>query len=474
MAVISSLGAGSGVLTPDKIDIYKNAEIGAKIVPMTKKIDKLKEQEEAMTNLITLTATLKTAVVDLSDEAVFEKRKVTVNGNDLTVQSNDGVAVQDMEIKVNQLAKIDINQSKGFDSETSSVVDSDTSMTIDIDGDSYDIDVKSGTTLEELRDKINEATEGKVIASILNTGGDKPYSLILKSSETGANQAITVTYGDTDGDGTANENPDDDFLGLNNVQTAQDAEFVYNGITINRSKNLVDDLIVGVKIELTGDSGESNYVSIKQDKEAIADMIDEFVQSYNAWNSKIAELTKFDPDGKSTGVFQGDSTIRMLQTDVKDALFDSSVDSATKNVVVRKDENGNTTGVDVYDANFRGMLGIEVNQIGILTFDRSEFLEEFDKNSQKLQDDVVARFGKLNESLKRATDSNSGYLKNYEDQLKREEDSLTEQKDSSLKFIDKKYEIMAMQFAAYDKMISDFNAQYGALQMAIDTQLASK
>jgi len=474
MAVISALGAGSGVLTPDKIDIYKNAEISAKINPMVKKIDKLKEQEEAMTNLITLTATLKTAVVDLSDETVFEKRKVTINGKDLTVESNDGVAVQDMEIKVNQLAKIDISQSKGFDSETSSVTDSDTSMTIDIDGESYDINISSGTTLEELRDKINEATEGKVVASILNTGGSKPFSLILKSSETGANQEITVSYGDTDADGTANENPDDDFLDLNKVQTAQDAEFIYNGITINRSKNLVDDLIVGVKIELTGDSGESNFVSIKQDKEAIADMIEEFVQSYNAWNSKVTELTRFDPDGKSTGIFQGDSTIRMLQTDVKNALFNSSADSTTKNVVVRKDENGNTTGVDVYDANFRGMLGIEVNRTGILTFNRSEFLEEFDNNSQKLQDDVIARFGKLNESLKRATDSNSGYLKNYEEQIKREEDRLTEQKDSSLEFIERKYEVMVMQFAAYDKMISDFNAQYGALQMAIDAQLARK
>jgi len=467
--MLSSLGVGSGVLTYDMIDKMKSYDIQAQIDPMTKKIDKLKEQEDAMTNLITLTATLKTAVVDLSNDAIFEKRKVTVNGNDVSVTSNDGVAVQDMEIKVNQLAKIDINQSKGFESETSSVVDRDTTMTIEIDGDSFEIEVENGTTLEELRDQINESTDGKVIASILNTGGDKPYRLILKSAETGEEQSISVSYDDHNDD-----TDDDDFLSLENVQSAQDAKFNYNGVDITRAKNLVDDLIVGVKIELKGDSGDSNFVSIKQDKEAIADMIDEFVQSYNTWNSKISELTKFDPDGKSTGIFQGDSTIRMLQTDVKNGLFNVTSDTTAKNVVVRTDENGNTTGVDVFDSNFRGMLGIEVNKTGILTFNRSEFLKEFDKDPQKLQDDVIARFENLNDVLKRATDSNTGYLKNYEDQLKREEDSLTEQKESALEFIDKRYEIMAMQFAAYDSMINSFNTQYNSLQMAIDAQIHSK
>ena len=125
---LSALGVGSGVFSMDTIDQMKNLDIKAQVDPMTKRLDKLKEQEDAMTNLITLTATLKTVAVDLSDDTAFQKRSVSVNRKDVAVTANDGVAVQDMQIKVNQLAKIDINQSKGFSSEDSSVTSSDTTI----------------------------------------------------------------------------------------------------------------------------------------------------------------------------------------------------------------------------------------------------------------------------------------------------------------------------------------------------------
>jgi len=450
LGALSSLGIGSGTLTYDIIDKLKNADTASMITPIDNKLSEVKDKESALTTITTLTATLKTAVVDLADSTFFEKRKVTVNGKDVTVKANDGVAVQDINLKVSQLAQTDIKQSKGFTSETSSVVDKDTTMTIDINGNSYNIDVKAGTTLEELRDQINETTEGNVVASILNTGGDTPYSLILKSSETGSSQAITVSY-DADGDSTTN----DDFLNLTNVQDAQDAKFNFNGIDITRSKNTVDDLIVGVTFELTGASGEDNRISIQRDVEGIADMVSEFVSAYNNWNSNLTEVTKFDPDGGTSGVFQGDSTIRRLLSDVKYALFNSEVDGKGA-----------------------GTYGITVNQDGILSFDRVAFIDELNSNPEQavkvFTSDIGGVFSSLNDTLKNATDTSTGYLGIFEQQLKTEEDHLSDERERSLEMLNKKYDIMAMQFAAYDEMINNMNSSYQSLQMAIDTQLASK
>jgi len=452
---LSSLGAGSGTLTYDIIDKLKDADIAAMVKPIDRRINTTKEKESALDNITTLTATLKTAVVDLADDTFYEKRKVSVNGEDVTVESNDGVAVQDIEMTVSQLAKIDVNQSKGFDSETSSVTDSDTTMTIEIDGNSYELDVDAGTTLEELKDMINEATEGNVVASILNTGGSEPYSLILKSSETGADQAISVSYGDTDGDGTANENPDDDFLSMTNVQAAQDAKFEFNGIEVTRSSNEIDDLIVGVTFTLNDESGEKNLISIKRDNEGIADMVNEFVSSYNSWHSKMTEVTKFDPDGKASGVFMGDSTMRRLLGDVTYALFTSEIDGKGA-----------------------GTYGIEVSKDGILSFDRDVFLDEFESDPEEaieiFTSDIGGVFSSVNDALEMAVDSTDGYLKLYEDQLKRDEDRLSEERDKSLDMIDQRYEIMAMQFAAYDEMINTMNISYQSLQMQINMLIASK
>jgi len=450
LGALSSLGIGSGTLTYDIIDKLKNADIASMVTPIDNKISSIKEKESSLTTISTLTATLKTAVVDLSDSTFFEKRKVTVNGKDVTVKSNDGVAVQDINLKVSQLAQTDINQSKSFATEASSVVDEDTTMTIEIDENTYDIDVKAGTTLEELRDQINESTEGSVVASILNTGGDNPFSLILKSSETGSSQAIAVSY-DADGD----SNTDDDFLSLTNVQAAQDAEFIFNGVNVTRSKNTVDDLIVGVTFELIGASAEDNRVSIQRDIEGIADMVSEFVSAYNSWNSNLTEATKFDPDGGTSGIFQGDSTIRRLLSDVKYALFNSEVDGKGA-----------------------GTYGITVNEDGILSFDRTVFIDELNNDPQKAVEvftsDVGGIFSSLNDTLKNATDMSTGYLGIYEEQLKREEEHLSDERERSLEMLDKRYDIMAMQFAAYDEMISNMNTSYQSLQMAIDAQLSSK
>jgi flagellar hook-associated protein 2 len=450
LGALSSLGIGSGTLTYDIIDKLKNADIASMITPIDNKISDTKEKESTLSTITTLTATLKTTVVDLADSTFFEKRKVTVNGKDVTVKANDGVAVQDINLKVNQLAQTDIKQSKGFATETSSVVDKDTTMTIEIDGNTYDIDVKAGTTLEELRDQINESTDGDVLASILNTGGDDPYSLILKSSKTGADQVINVTFDDGD-DTTSN----DDFLSFTNVQDAQDAMFEFNNIAITRSTNTIEDLVIGVTFELIGASGEDNRVSIQRDVEGIADMVSEFVSAYNSWNSKITEVTKFDPDGKSTGVFQGDSTIRRLSSDVKYALFNSEVDGKGA-----------------------GTYGMEVNEDGILSFNRTTFINELNSDPEKavkvFTSDIGGIFNKLNDTLKNATDSSTGYLGMYEEQLKNEEDRLSDERERSLEMLNKRYDIMAMQFAAYDEMINSMNNSYQSLQMAIDAQLSSK
>lgn len=65
-------------------------------------------------------------------------------------------------------------------------------MSLAIDGESFDIDYTSSTTLTDLKESINSAAGAKVTASILQTGTNE-YHLVLTSKETGTNQAITLS-----------------------------------------------------------------------------------------------------------------------------------------------------------------------------------------------------------------------------------------------------------------------------------------
>ena len=448
---LSSLGLGSGVLNYDVIEKLKEADKAAMINPIDKKYDLTKQKESDLSNITMLTSSLKTSILDLANGTFYSKRQASVIGDDVSVKVNDGVDPQEISMTVNQLAQRDVWESKGFSDTESAVTDKDTTMTLSIDGTDYTIDVKAGTTLEKLRDQINEATDGKIEASILDTGGDTPYSLILKSSDTGATQAITATFDDGD-----DSTDDDDFLNLTNVQTAQDAEFIYNGVTVTRDTNTVDDLLVGVTFELLkADSSATNTIDISQDEQGIADTMQTFVDTYNSWIQAMNDATKFDEEAGTAGIFQGESAIRQLKTDVARALFGST-----------------PTGEGV------GTYGISVNEDGLISFDRSTFIDALENDGESLMktfsDENTGVFTRLNQVLGDAIDPINGSLSLLDQQYKRDEDRLQEERDRNLEILDARYNTMAMRFAMYDEMIGQMNNDFMALQSMIDAMTKNK
>ncbi len=438
---LSSLGVGSGVLTYDVIDKLREADEKSIIEPLDNRIDLLKQQEEELDTIVTKTASLKSSVLDLSDSVFLAKRTVDVLGDGIEASVLDGAAVQEMDITVNQLAKAQIDQSKGFADKTSIVSDTDTSMTISVGGNDYTIDIAAGTTLEEMMDLINDKTDGKVKASILNTGGADPYSLIVKSSDTGADQSISYSYAGTD------------LLNMTNVQAAQDAEFVYNGVSISRSTNTVDDLVAGVTLTLKkADPAATNHVSIKQDNEAIADAVESFVNAYNDFFGELTAATQYDAENGTSGIFQGESTINALKYGV------SSIVS------------------DITPAGGLPDIGISIDRYGIMSLDRDALVSSLENDSQKVSDIFAGSeespgiFTQLNDYLKDQTIGTDATLNRFDELLQSQLSNLEDNRASKIEFLDSKYQIMAQRFAAYDAMIQQLNASFSSLQSIIDAE----
>lgn len=370
----SQLGVGSGnILSWDTIDKLKEADTKALVKPLETKIQDNLTKQKDLTAITTLLSTFKANVSNLTSDNTYLRRDANATGSgSVSVTANAGVAEQNMSLSVQQLATHDSYQSKTFGLRNESVFNTDVSFGISIGGKDYVINADSSTTLEGLAEKINEATEGKVQAKILNVGGAagaESFRLVIQSAETGSANAMSF-YAITSGSGgsashTSNDstlealgfyfdkasttNTDKDSHG-NTIQkltlkkpdeikdkgdnvgsqldVAKDAKFKYNGIDITRSSNTVDDLILGVSLTLNKEDkeGESTNVNITQSTEGILEDIKAMVESYNSLINNINEATKYDSETGLAGTFQGVREITSITTELNKIINGVSKD----------------------------------------------------------------------------------------------------------------------------------------------------
>jgi flagellar hook-associated protein 2 len=87
-----------------------------------------------------------------------------------------------------------------------------------------------------------------------------------------------------------------EYAPVNPVSVAQDAILKYEGITITRSTNEIDDIVPGVTINVHEQTDKTETLSIKPDTEPAKEAIIEFVADYNRVMAEINILTQDKPE----------------------------------------------------------------------------------------------------------------------------------------------------------------------------------
>lgn len=194
MNPLSSLGAGSGgVLNYDIIDKLKKADENAQITPIDKKLQTNIEKQSELAGLKTMLSSLKGNADKLADYSSYINRNVSSsNENILKASAGAGVPTQNINIKVDSIAKNSVNEiGTKFSSRDSIFSNNNTTIKFSINGREFKINILNTDTLEEVAQKIIDNTDGLVNASIMKTGdGDNAYSLMINSKETGENNNI--------------------------------------------------------------------------------------------------------------------------------------------------------------------------------------------------------------------------------------------------------------------------------------------
>ena len=432
----AQLNIASSILTQDVIDGLKDADESVQIKPLTLKIDKNTKKQADITALTTLVSTLKTSYADVANETAMLKRTVSAAGSgSVTANVEAGVAEQTVRLSVSQLAQVDSYQSKGFKSRSDTLtgISSDQSLTLSVGDKSVDIKVGASTTLEDIINQINDGAGDAIKASIVNTGGENGYKMILQSKESGEKNQIKFSVAGNDPDAlqgaqdvleklgfktnqTAIQDDKGNTTGYNltintadtsaggkQLQKAQDAKFNFNGIDITRSSNSVDDLIVGVTFNLnnvdeknstTGALKES-VITIGKDTDAVVKSLKSMVTAYNDLISNISTATSYDRENGVAGTLNGMSEITGIKRKLQN-LFESS----------------NSDGKSLQNFGFsfteKGVLSVDESKLKDTISKDYEGFKSFFTNSTEYKNAGVFGTEKINQTL---TNNISGKLK---------------------------------------------------------------
>ncbi|KNE06322.1 flagellar filament capping protein FliD [Helicobacter pylori] len=335
---------------------------------------------------------------------------------------------------------------------------------------------KEGNTSEENTDAIIQAINSKEgLNAFKNAEGklvinSKTGMLTIKGEDAlgknslkdlGLNAGMVQSY----------EASQDTLFMSKNLQKASDSEFTYNGVSITRPTNEVNDVINGVNITLeqTTEPNKPAIISVSRDNQAIIDSLKEFVKAYNELIPKLDEDTRYDADTKIAGIFNGVGDIRTIRSSLNN-VFSYSVHT----------DNGVESLMK---------YGLSLDDKGVMSLDEAKLSSALNSNPKATQDffygsdskDMGGReihqegiFSKFNQVIANLIDGGNAKLKIYEDSLDRDAKSLTKDKENAQELLKTRYNIMAERFAAYDSQISKANQKFNSVQMMIDQAAAKK
>jgi len=200
------------------------------------------------------------------------------------------------------------------------------------------------STLQGIRDAINDM-DAPVKASIINDGTEvNPYHLFIASSHSGSAGRMIV---DPELSGGKE-------LEFSSVSQPQDAVLLLgekNPLLITESSNTVDEAIAGLTLNLlSADPAKTVQVDVSADLESIKQDIINFIDSYNEIMDFINTQQSYDADTQQTGgVLFGDVNLMNIRNDLRNSVADPIEGSGSITSIFQIGVNVDLTGKLVLD-----------------------------------------------------------------------------------------------------------------------------
>lgn len=288
-----------------------------KLIPvnlMNQQIEDIKKKKEALNAIYDKLSALMSPSLDLTLETTYETKKASFSNPDVASATVSEDAVDGTySITVNALA----TANKWKVGTVAPVTDIDQkftqsgSLTINYlkDGSATSLVIDyNNKSLRQIMEEINQSED--LEATIINLGSSSSpdYQLIIKSKNTGTDNAITgIDDSLNPGDDTAGIFSEDSTKTYETV-AAQNAEVVIDGVTFSNSSNTLSGVINGVTLTLK-DTGTTE-LTISDDYSAVKGKIEDILNGYNQLKTIIRLAT-----GKGQPL-QGEASLNSIATSI--------------------------------------------------------------------------------------------------------------------------------------------------------------
>lgn len=325
MASLSSAGIGSGL----DVNTIVAKLVAAERAPADNRINRLetttKAQISAFGSIKAALSGLESALKKLDGAGSLPGRKATVGADaGFAASASSTAATGTYSVVVDQLATAHKLQSAAAAKDTQI---GNGTLTIQVgSGDSFDITIEPGKgTLNDIRSAINAQGVGKGVSATI-VRGDAGDVLVLSSTKTGSEGAMTITSSGGDG-GLSVLNTSGGTLTV--AAAAQDAQVTVDGISRTVSSNHITDMIDGVTLDLTkAKPGESFSLEVTSDPSTLKASMLSVVSAYNTALSAIRTQSAAGGEGAVAGALSGDSMTRGIQQSLRNAIGGSYSDLA--------------------------------------------------------------------------------------------------------------------------------------------------
>jgi flagellar hook-associated protein 2 len=441
MASITTLGVGSGLPLDSLLAQLETAE-KAKLQPITTQKTANTAKISAFGTIKSVLTSLQSSISALKLSKTFTPIAATSSGTGVVVASTASAVPGSYQVKVNNLASAHNIATQGVASKTTGLVGAGT-LSVGLAGNTANITIAEGSSLETIRNQINNAGTG-VTASIVNTGDAvNPYKLSIASKTTGTDSQVSMSFTGT-GSLTTLLSDGAHAGSMTQVQAATNASLEVNGMAISSQTNTVADAIQGVTMTLKT-AGSTQTVDVAKDNTAVTTSIKTFVDAYNKYVAATQSATAFNEDPTLSGKLLGDSTLRGIKSSISAAV-------TTQQTVQQ-----------VGDFSIMSQFGVKLTPEGTLQIDNDKLTDALTNNP-----DAVSKFftgatgvtgfaSRLDTKLSNIL-STGGALDSVTSGLTKTNTSLDDQSAKMSDSIAATVARYRTQFAAMDSLVSKGNA----------------
>lgn len=194
--------------------------------------------------------------------------------------------------------------------------------------------VAGGDTYQDLVDSLNSAVDGFKVGSRTATASIAANGSLVVTDDTGGDSRLALTViANNEGGGTLDLG---DFSTTatgraREITAGLDAQLEVDGVFFSRASNTVSDVVDGVTLNLNTASADTVTVDVTRDVDAIVTGVTDFIKSFNALSEFVT--SQFNGAGADEGELRrplsGDSTVRQIRTQFREALETAISSSAT-------------------------------------------------------------------------------------------------------------------------------------------------